>query len=538
MTELDEARAERPVVYEIVDPKDALQRALSVRESELSDSFPSIQRPGPSYDQPSGEEMLEAELEAAVTAHFGGPLNRSLKRRAATTVLDPTETVIFAGARFAAAIDDIDDRKVAVNNFLKDSLKGTMFEDGRAAIGLAHIEESILFRAEQKLEMAAACLQITSPVDETIAASPVEDRYRLVKALSGLLIPEQPDETSEISSMTPLSEVINEYFALSESSTPQELKSQLEQGQFDRLIAQEVVEFLQTIDESERDALPNGMGRVARLVSYTQHSNPGLSAEERPAVMAANLEYWGRESLAYISEIRAGIVRDFTTYARRAQAVVGPLIDQSGSPSTDFGSAMNAYYAMALREIAHSPLHHATDRARAGVESRRRRRQAAHAASVAVQAQAECSSVPREPVILMAMSKDLETGYAPKAELSTEDLVDDYISKHASEKNFAEELRAILNHFTNGIDFSSGEASGIKKLKLGSLTVEGRAREVWEYKPIHASGVSLLSYRAKKFRMMFVRLDDNKVGVIAMFNRDKFNEIAKGLGLGTNGSNK
>ncbi len=391
-------------------------------------------------------------------------------------------------------------------------------------------------------DLQSACIDTTVCLEQD--GTTAQQRFDLIRTVSGMTaygVGDKPIDAANGDMPTELALV--GAFEIAGSSFLSKLQSELDSGQYDVYVARTMLNAILALNPEQRNNLPNGLGSLSRIIRFAQAINPELADNPQATVeiLANNMGEWSKDSLASLAKSRQALADSMTKSMRYAKTNFADLVVPNDDIDwqSQFRDTYEECVIEALRFRLAASGSQASPASRLTVlrlNSRRRerlvqKRTVDNLASIAVAASEADNS--REPIKLAGLHKVTTRGFEEGDEASFESMAKDFLSNNQHGDKFVHDIENILEHVKYGVDIVSGQTHGIKKMRF-SVNIGHKTYDVWEYKPIQASGLSIVSRRAKKFRMLFVRLEENTFGVLKLFNRDEANNVINSLGFGTN----
>lgn len=386
-----------------------------------------------------------------------------------------------------------------------------------------------------------ACLDTTQHIEQSTLSD--QQKFDLIRTASGMTAYGVGEKPVEADDSLPTHIALTGMFEIAGSTFLTKLQAELDTGLYDIHIARTMLNAILALNPEQRSTLPNGLGSLSRIIRFAQAINPELADNPQATadVLANNMAEWSKESLASIAKTRQALADSLNKSIRFAKTNFADLVIPSADIdwSTQFRDAYEDCVIEALRLRMAASGNQASPASRLTVlrlTSRRRerlaqRRTVENLATIGVVASEIDTG--RESIKLTGLHKVTIRGFEEGDEANFDSMVKDFMSNNQHGDKFIQDIENILSHVKHGIDIVSGQTNGLKKMSF-SVNIGHKTYDVWEYKPLQPSGLSIVSHRAKKFRMLFVRLEENTFGVLKLFNRDETNNVINSLGFGTN----
>lgn len=317
-------------------------------------------------------------------------------------------------------------------------------------------------------------------------------------------------------------------------------ETEIQRGDFDSLIAQEVLEEagrpeLSSDSGSNRDADLEKMIRLAVLLSGKPRPTAITELSRRDA-----LELWPETLKSTIEYRRANYIQALR--ANRSNRVdflssSHGILPKTVSQETVLLAARNFGREVAKQQSADTRFS-ARQRvqARARLESygprRRSTRQARRLGNTATH-EADLENAEEDSFEQQIVYIDSNGNEVAQGSDEYRGFLNEYLHQFRGEPGLEEALNTMIAYIKKN-EYSRTLPNGIRKMKgfgtTGLWRGERRFSKVYEFKPNDATGMSTSSERAKKTRIIFVR-HENTIGLVAIADAGSMNALERKLGM-------
>lgn len=378
----------------------------------------------------------------------------------------------------------------------------------RIALNGMRIDESAAYVAGVNNHSRPAQQRMLESVHDSSA-----NQYQLFKLLASVQAKEVVDELDE-GVLSPDKQALRWLTLLAlvradrrQAPLAELLGTQLEQGDFDRYIARDMVDYASRYDaEGPR---PEPVAALKSMISLVEHSASTPADGQLLARLAEgfSLGMWPKEQQAAVYKQRKAlldtldflfsIVTDFTAgviavEGRDYKSHLYESFDELAELQTDS-------FVQTIRSVGETAASHL------------KRRHQPKAEAPENTGHPESEALPeREPMTLMCVDSQGCLHEADSKEFA--DMVDDYLSKHENTPYLREDLAKILDYLTR-LNFSNGRISGLIRVAEGYAPVllnggPAKPLPLWEFKPKDAVGLSLKSNAAIRTRVILNHISE------------------------------
>lgn len=296
-----------------------------------------------------------------------------------------------------------------------------------------------------------------------------------------------------------------------------EFRQSLEDGQFDQHIAADIIGFVDKGNDQRGQYT-----RLEQFMRYSQQLRDAESTQERQSVygsMVALISDWPPEIRQLVTDARSQLLLNLDKVNKDAREFITRNVTRlSDEPQKD----MEVYYDRYVEQLSKIVPARETNKA-AVMQARLGKRK--RTSKMLIQAvQSEAGVQAEKP----ASSEPFKFARFRPSEANTEvtdTVIDDFVaevmdSTRRTDDAFREDVISMLA-FLRDMDPSQGNMRGIKKLNVLVTMPDGRRNNVWELKPLEATGLSTSTQAAKSMRLFFVWCEDKTIGLIDMMDRKR-----------------
>ncbi len=466
--------------------------------------------------------MTYEEMDQSNQAYAQEQRDLGINRRQARAFERQTDTIsgrlTSLGAQLIASYDNLEEGTAAAINIMREHAISD------EANPVRQVREFMLPTAPHIRSLRAAAAQTNQEL-AALQESPPATHYELLKVFAETPMLSEGDTLIDVEAPWLPSQVLVALTALSGSNIKRQLLETLDRGAFDRFIAGDMLRC-----EGSGGNLQAAVAKLRRLAGFTMAvSTDDAAAQDSPALhqrMVDVLPAWpiaeqqavaeGREPLANAVSYRFNLATawlhelDFFTpdlllrFEERAIALHLKAVPARGvNPKSRISIAGLRARAKKLNTL---------------ISAREKERKSAAEAS---------SEAEPEPIKLVTYHLNNDTTTE-----GIDGLITAFVEKVSQGKDsVTEDLRKIEQYLTNPAKKQTAKR-GFKTIQgtRASVTLDGDKKSVtlYELKPADADNSELsLSTVARDCRVLFVKLDDNTLGILDIVPRSDLKETLK-----------
>ena len=469
------------------------------------------------YEVPNRESLVVGGVDVS------GYVTRDATRGLTRHLNEQTCRMLTAGAALVTQYPEAE-RRPLLADWFKGKFKGPLAED------------LVDLYIDTAVQQAAVTLEVCAAGERWLGAAGLredqpetEREYDVIK----LLIADKAQETDEENRGWSPSGALNHMVTLADPGLHDALSAKVHEGRYDRLIARDVLDFIATGPQ-----LTNGLAKIGQLVQFFSATLPRNFVGDRQAYvherMLAALAAWPADQQRGLQEVRLSLAQHLDATGHRSAAFVQEnLAAASPDPEATFRKELGLTLSAMARVARPGTYSKAT---LMKVRADRKRAKKAPAA----QPEQPAEEPETEYFVPWAILRLKGDGMGHVEEVSEDNAPLDsvhgeYLKKYGYQPGslMDDAARQVLDNLPK-LDFSTGHIPGVKRL-VGQVRPRDTADAGWplfEYKPMEAAGTSSSAQRAKKLRVLFAMLEDHRLGVIAMLERDDMLNYLRNNGIG------
>lgn len=458
---------------------------------------------------------MAGEIDAG-TKKLEGMADRKVVRRQLSQA-SVIEDMAIVGAALVGAIDDDDERQIAIQELfkpfaLKGEIGGAAF--AQIAISIDHIVRGRRINADYSRQLVE---QLTIALE-----SEQINRFDLVKLVAG--VPIDGHGTTATSYLRRATAYLlgSAEFHQNINLLP-EIKQELAAGVYDQAIAYETL----TCTQTEEQAVNPQIKRLNDLLNFART----VSSEPDDTIlipqMVEAMSTWPPEALTAVRDIRTALLQPYTRALEYAEETL------SDDLALDLPEATQQIFDDNVRNVALTFMNQyshitnlfgftRTDLMKERVRLKRERQLGCTATENADMLPAETLRDPHPLIYVDASGVEY-----PMDSDKFKRMVDEYLSDYKGNKALSEDVARILDFMTQ-FDFRE-RIAGVKNYK-DTLKRGDKKMAIFGFKPADADGCPKTDPQARKIRVLFSLIGD-KLAVHAIHDRDKVKQVEKNLNI-------
>jgi hypothetical protein len=443
--------------------------------------------------------------------------SRTERRYASNNFTTAIGMAVLACARAATPLKNIDERSELISTFLTNN--HYVSNRPNATFFLESFTDDIFSSIEIMDRLKGISSDVLSQINKRLHMGGSEAEYTLAIQIAGYdgSDPELEETFTSAHALTFL-------LVAAGSPIPTELKEKMNAGLYNRYVAGDI---LRSIIQNE-DTPQNGKGKIAELLHFAGVFSKEHNNSELVERLVNTIEDWPKDQ-RHALRLIAGEAS--TTIAINLQAanntLKGILIGTSADPISEANGAITD---MVVQISRHQRPQQVAGYSKAEIMSARAQLKKSNAKrneQAALEEPLE-PTTEKDPYTLLAL--DPSDGAVDDQESTSFQKVREVYLDKTPSTALTTDLDNVLDYMST-LDFSTGAARGVKKLK-GALRIDGTELSVFEFKPGVAPGLSMTSDRGKNMRVIFTLLENHRLGVIKICDRNQLNNILRSIGLG------
>lgn len=411
--------------------------------------------------------------------------------------------------------------------------RGLNFGENRHATGVRNVLRTAVNTAalEQMIPEARFLQQITAPVAQEI--SPIiddedrgEEQYALVRMLCDSA--QEHDDLSVFSEQDVLRDaVLISDHHVGTLNTFAILRERLTAGSYDAYIARNILSAAHKPTEARKHVPEKISVDAARLVSIVQAARDtdrqgAIDFLTKPGMQ----DLWPERLQRALVDSRYMHVESLDQAMLWGKKWAHILIDAREVGLAEIQGALDRYVgAMALTATTAGGRTAATKGFGQKPNPKKRRKPLQEAAPQNSPETEDNTELRVKNVCVV----NPNTGEITTDQTDIDSLMEAIVRDHGNSPSLREDLNTIMSWIA-GIDFSTGVIRGVKKYKH-LITLNGQQYPVFGLKPNEAVGLSTKWERTRRFRVLFMQLDPETFGLLAVGERDTIMQTERALGM-------